>query len=299
MTTINANFNKIVIIQSLKDFLTGNRLQDDLNILTIFTDGIVTSELIDVGNKIEFLASLSKIKKDVQEGKYRPIIHIEAHGNEDNSGLMLASKEVITWQEMKISLAGINEATRFNLIICISACYGGSLAKALETNDRSPCWALVGPKEDMYPEDLLKDYTGFYKEIFKTKSGSMALKRLNHSLTGNDAKYYFTTAEWFFELVWLNYLREYCSKENLNKRANEMLKKLRKKNLRYLPSRNEIKNDILGRHPELFAKSKETFFMMDLFQENCDRFIVDYEKILQKAQGAQQNAPADSAEPRR
>lgn len=287
MATINANFNKIVIIQSLKDFLTGNRLQDDLNILTIFTDGIVSSELVDVENKKKFLESLSKIKKDVQEGKYRPIIHIETHGNEDNSGLMLASREFITWQEMKIPLAEINEATRLNLIVCVSACYGGYLAKALKTLDRAPCWALVGPKEEMYPEDLLKDYTGFYEELFNTKSVDKALKRLNNGLTGNDAKYYFTSAVWFFELVWINYLREYCSEKNLNKRANEMLKKLRKKTIGYLPSRNEIKYDILKSNPETFIESKEIFFMMDLFKENRDRFIVDYEKIQLNVHEAQ------------
>ncbi|MCR4326536.1 MAG: hypothetical protein NUV52_02695 [Candidatus Roizmanbacteria bacterium] len=194
---------------------------------------------------------------------------------------------------MKISLAEINEATRFNLIVCISACYGGSLAKALGTNDRAPCWALVGPKEAMYPDDLLSDYTGFYEEIFKTQSGSVALKRLNKDLAGNDAKYFYTTAEWFFEMVWINYLRAYCTNETLNKRANEMLKKLRKGNLKYLPSRNEIKNDILRRHPDSFTNSKEIFFMMDLFQENRDRFLVDYENILQKAHEAQRSASRD------
>jgi hypothetical protein len=66
MTTVNANFNKILIIQSLNDYLTGNKLQDDLNILTIFTDGIVSSELIDARDKKAFLSTLVTIKKDVR-----------------------------------------------------------------------------------------------------------------------------------------------------------------------------------------------------------------------------------------
>jgi len=74
MTTVNANFNKILIIQSLNDYLTGNKLQDDLNILTIFTDGIVSSELIDARDKKAFLSTLVTIKKDVLNGKYNPII---------------------------------------------------------------------------------------------------------------------------------------------------------------------------------------------------------------------------------
>ena len=286
--TTKANFDKIIIIQSLKDYLTGNKLQDDLNILTIFTNGIVSSELIDVEHKKEFLASLSSIKKDVLDGKYRPIIHIEAHGNADNNGLILVSGESISWEEIKIPLAEINEATRFNLFVCVSACYGGTLAKALGTNDRAPCLALVGPKEKMSPKDLLKDYTNFYDEILKTQNGDSALKRLNKDLSGNDAKYFFTTAEWFFEMVWIKYLLESCTKENLDKRANEMLKKLRKNPHKYLPSRNEIKNDIFRRHPNHFTESKEKFFMMDLFPDNRDRFLVDYKIILQKVTESKQ-----------
>jgi hypothetical protein len=288
-TTINANFNKIVIIQSLKDLRTGNKLQDDLNILTIFTNGIVSSELIDVENKKEFLESLTKIKKNIQDGKYRPIIHIEAHGNEDN--IMLASGELVTWQDMKIPLAEINEATRFNLIVCISACYGVCLAKALAINDRAPCLALLGPKEEMYPDDLLKDYTVFYENILRTDNSNMAkaLKRLNDGLEeGNNAKYLFINAGMVFEWVWIKYLRDHCSNENLNKRANEMLKKLKKETHKYSPSRNDIKNNILNLHPKLFDESREIFFMMDLFHENRDRFPVDYKKILQKANESQQ-----------
>lgn len=276
---MNANFNKIVIIQSLNKFLTGNRLQDDLTILTILTDGIVSSDLINVGNKKEFFACLSEIKKNVQGGKYRPIIHIEAHGNENS--LMLASGEFITWQEMKIPFAEINEATRFNLFICISACYGSYLTLALDILDRAPCRALVGPKIAMYPEDLLKDYTGFYEVIFKTKSGSLALQRLNHDLTGNDAKYYLTTADSFFGQVWKKYLRETCSNENLNRRANKMLGKLKKANCTQLPSRNDLKYNIVKCHPQIYEKSKERFFMADLFKENRDIFPVEYERIVQ------------------
>ena len=55
MTTLTANFNKILIIQSLKDYSTGNKLQDDLNILTIFTNGIVSSELIDAKRKAQII----------------------------------------------------------------------------------------------------------------------------------------------------------------------------------------------------------------------------------------------------
>lgn len=231
------------------------------------------------------MQSLSNINQDVRAGKYRPIIHIEAHGNKDNSGLVLASEEPITWQEMKGPLSIINEATRLNLIVCVSACYGALLVKSLETNDRAPCWALVGPVKEMYPNDLLKDFTGFYEDLFKTKSGSIALQRFKNKIEGKMDRYFFTTAEWFFEDIWVNYFREHCSDESLNSRMNAIRRDLKKNNCTNIPSRNELKKDLLlNHHPKLFNRSKEKFFMMDLFHENRDRFLVNYDSIIQKAQ---------------
>lgn len=283
----SANFNKVVIIQSLNQDFTGNRLQDDLGILTIFTKGIVTSNLIDTKTKKQFLDSLYKIKQDVHEGQYRPIIHIEAHGNTDNSGLFLASNEDISWREMKLPLSEINMATGLNLLVCISACYGGSFVRALDTIDRAPCWGLVGPKEEMYPQDLLKSFTRFYEEIFRTGNGGNAIRHLNNGLIGNDAKFYFTTAEQFFELIWINYLQNKCSNEELNQRANNMVRELRNKKSARIPSRNEMKKNIIQHNPKHFEKSKVNFFMMDLFDENKDRFTVSFETALHKSKEAQ------------
>lgn len=283
----SAKFSKVIIIQSLNDVLTGNRLQDDLSILTVFTQGIVTSELINISNKQQFLNLLCKIKQDVQENKYLPIIHIEAHGIEDNTGLILAENADISWQEMKRPLSEINMATRLNLVVCISACYGGSFASALNTEDRAPCWAMIGPKEKMYPDDLLRDYTKFYEKIFKTGNGGSSVRRLNDGLIGSDAKYFFMTAEQFFEIVWMGYLRDQCSNDELNKRANKIVKELRRKKSANIPSRNEIKNDLIRRNPECFDISKKHFFMMDLFVENKNRFTVNFKMTLEKSWEAQ------------
>ena len=84
---------------------------------------------------------------------------------------------------------------------------------------------------------------------------------------GNDAKYFFTTAERFFELIWIQYLRVHCSKENLDKRANKILKKLKETHPKCLPSMNDLKNLLVKIHPKKFDESKEIFFMMDLFQD--------------------------------
>jgi hypothetical protein len=283
----NANYNRIVIIQSLSEGLTGTRLLDDLNIKTIMTNGIVSSELIDVERKADFMETLSNIYHTVNDGSYIPIIQIEAHGSKDKSGLVMSSGELVPWQEMKEPLAQINKATRFDLIVCLSACHGANLAKVIDTFGRAPFWAIVGPKNEMKAGDLLKDFTRFYEELFKTQNGAAAFNQLNNSIIGSIAPYVFMPADWYFESLWLDFICYDYNNDNLNNRANDIIKKLKKRGDKKIPSRNQIKTDLLRSLQEYFIQSKEEFFMMDLFPENVDRFPVDYEIIHKKAKEAQ------------
>lgn len=283
MSTVTVFFNKIIIIQSLNTGRTGSLLQDDLCVLTALTEGRVTSVLFDVRTKDEFMAHLHEINREVRAGNYHPLIHIEAHGLTDTNGIALAAPEnYVTWQEMNGPLTEINIATRLNLIVCISACYGANIAKTLSTDDRAPCWALVGPKESILSKDLLKDFTAFYTELLKSKDGGAALRRLYRDQYGEDAFYHFTTAEMFFERVWIGYIRDYCNNEALNERANGIIRKLKKIGAYKGQSRNQVKADLLRRQPEYFMESMEHYFMMDLFEESRKRFSLDYESVLQK-----------------
>jgi hypothetical protein len=183
---------------------------------------------------------------------------------------------------MKGPLTEINIATRLNLIVCISACYGANFARSLATDDRAPCWALVGPKESILPRDLLKDFTAFYSELLESKDGGAALRRLYRDQYGDDAFYHFTTAEMFFESVWIGYIRDYCNNDALNERANGIIRELKKIGAYKGQSRNELKTELLRQQPDKFMQSKEHYFMMDLFEESRERFSQDYATIMQK-----------------
>lgn len=283
----SAHFNKVIIIQSLNDGKTGSRLFDDLNVLTVFTDGLVTVELKDVHFSTDFINFLEKIAADVRKGIYMPLLHIESHGAEDQSGLVLSSGEYISWEKMKKPLCEINDATQMNLIVAISACFGAGLTQALTITDRAPLWALVGPLEAMYPDDLLCDYGEFYNELLKSRDGDEAIRRLNRDRTGNEVLYYFTTAESFFEQVWIRYVNESCSDQTLNNRANSMIRQLRgKKRRSQIPSRNSIKQMYLDGLPEAFEKYSKRFFLLDIYPGIADRISFNYRDAVKAAEKA-------------
>jgi hypothetical protein len=275
-------FNKIIIVQSLKEFKTGDRLQDDLNMLVLQTEGLVTSELKNVRNRDDIIGLLIEIEEDVKVGKYSPVIHFEMHGSNDRSGLLLGTSEHISWRELRDLLARINVQCCSNLIVCLSACYGGWFASSVELDSRAPCWALVGPKDVMQPDDLLSDYTRFYVELLKSKNGITAIKVLNNDKSNDEAPYFFITAEMFFKIAWENYLKMGATNKQLNIRANQLLRKLRKDkrvDKNKLPSRNDVKQSFIDHHPVLFKKSKEHFFMLDMYPKNKERFTVEYEEL--------------------
>ena len=137
---------------------------------------------MDVESKQGLYEALKSIQNAARGGAYMPLIHFETHGNSDPPCLALVSGETVPWTELQCHLAPINEATRFNLIISVAACFGAGIVNAVNPMEPSPCWGLVGPLERRNAGDLLRDFLGFYEELIVSKDGDKALRRLNSLL---------------------------------------------------------------------------------------------------------------------
>jgi len=170
-----AQFNRIFIIQSLEEGLTGKRLYDDLNTLTICKDHPVRVELHDVITKLELLSLLDSIPQRMNSENLSPILHFEVHGSVKHDGIILSSADLVSWAELKTPLIAINIASQFNLIVCFAACHGAWFIKALTPNDRSPCWAMIGPAQAIDESSLLADFTEMYTCILNGKTGDEEL----------------------------------------------------------------------------------------------------------------------------
>ena len=271
-----AQFNRIFIIQSLEEGLTGKRLYDDLKTLTFARDHVVRVELHDVFTKHELLLLLDSIPQRMDSEDLLPILHFEVHGSSNHDGIILSSRELVSWAELKTPLITINKASQFNLIVCFAACHGASFIKTLMPNDRSPCWAMIGPKKEIDCKSLLDDFNSMYQCILNGGTGDEAVMILNRSLPPKHAPYVYTTAESFFDLIWKAYQETSCTPEALKKRANSRLRELRRtrnSDRRKLHSRNEvIKNMREVIDPEIKHKAISLFFMADLFPQNWERF---------------------------
>ncbi len=277
-----AQFNRILIIQSLEVGLTGKRLYEDLNTLTLCKDHVVRVELCDVASKQDLLSLLDSIPTRMAAEDILPILHFEVHGSSKRDGIVLSSGDLVSWADLRAPMTAINIASQFNLIVCFAACHGAGFVSTLTPKARSPCWAMLGPKEEVDDGVMLVDFTEMYKCILDGGTGDEAVDILNRSLPVGQAPYMFTTAEVFFEWSWNVYCEKRCTYEGRKDLTKEVIKELRRNNRSdRIPQRNDLMKQFSERVlPEVKNRSLELFFMADLFPANSERFSLDKNRLL-------------------
>lgn len=232
-------------------------------------------------SKAEFFCVLQEAHDDANLRNEYPWIHIESHGTVSGNGIVLSSHDLIKWEELKPIFTEINLATKCNLMLVMSACNGAFLGEILQPTERAPCWGIIGPTQQAYPDDLMASFRSFYIEILSSLNGDKALlngdkalRSLFNQTSSRNVNFLFLMAPDIFKKVYKGYIQEYCTDKEYWIRA---------KNLRtQLPSKTtqDIVVELKRQEPTSFEKYKNNFFMCDLFPENSARFQIEYNEVL-------------------
>jgi hypothetical protein len=275
-------FNAVYIIESLPDgdFKTGR----DLFEISIYPLGAIKEGLdTNLGqprSKSEFFKELSSIIDNCEINARSPILHIDAHGN--NEGIATASMEFITWAELKPFLCKLNEISGLNLLVVMAACNGMDLAKVILPTDRAPVWGIIGPQTAVKAGRVLDGFKAFYSKFFEAYDGIAALNCLNCSPDAKGSEFKFCNAEFFFMAVYKRYLNSLCTEEAITARAERMLKEIGGGRLLHPNDENRIikdlKNLLITTQEFYFERHKRHFFMMDIIKENEKRFDITPEQ---------------------
>lgn len=281
----SSHFSKIVVLQSLPpgEMQTGKRLCEDVEMLNLFHERGLNISFNDAPTKLKFLACLRKLQQEASLGTW-PLLHIECHGANDKTGIVLADDSFLGWLELKPYLTAINVATQCNLMIVLGSCYGGYLGQIILPTDRAPCWGLIGPTDEVFPNELISSFSGFYAELLSSLDGDNSLKALL-SAPLKTGGYYFTTAGGFFKLAYAKYLLHYCTPPELDKRARAMSRQLKKAGTPIRPSKGALKRLLSRTEGPSYEKHFQQFFMIDLYPENRGRFSLSLAEVkeFQKA----------------
>lgn len=116
-------------------------------------------------SKAEVLAALERVTQRVKRDGIVPILHLEAHGDED--GLVgpngAGGVERLQWNELTEPLQRLNLATRCNLLVFVVACIGFAGIKVFNKGPRAPAVALVGPSSSVEEARLIWATKEFYR----------------------------------------------------------------------------------------------------------------------------------------
>lgn len=129
----------------------------------------------------------------VEHTIFVPFIHISCHGNEN--GLALTSGEFVPWCELRQYL--LSFANAINIVsdgqdshswvsLTISACKGWNGYKMFHEGPPYPCFAVVGPHQDVdWCDSLIAFLTYFHHLIYKDSDVLVAVTRMNAALGSN------------------------------------------------------------------------------------------------------------------
>jgi hypothetical protein len=274
-----SQFNKIYILESLNDDenKTGTKLTHDLKSRCLFEKLGIESRQIK--NKSAYIDYLEDIKNDCERknNKIYPLLHLEIHGLDDQSGLIIKpSQEIITWNEFTNYCRKINKACGNNLIIVMAVCYGYHAISDIKIRQGvSPYYALIGPSNIIYNNNLNIKFLKFYEKLFTSNDVLSAYKLIEN-------EYCIYHCEDLFIKVMLSYFRDSCIGEGKKIRIDRLLE-------RYIRESNNIKINVKQIRKELeekikpteqiFERYKKTFLLSDI-KSNADRFKIDYNQIL-------------------
>ena len=277
-----SRFNAIVILDAIpeKHLNTARILKSELRDIADYVAVGLQVRYVRIETYDDLKLGLNKTLDEINNNGLKPWIHLEGHGLSDQCGFKFAGGTSCSWVQLKEILIPLNIALSLNLVLILATCFGGYFASAIETTDRAPVLALIGPPREVKTREVERVFPVFYRTFFESQSLSEALKALD---TGASFGPYFkTTAERFFYAAWTAYKKNHCTEEQIEKRVwkvwieNVIIKKKRSP----LVSIDQQKR--LLRNPELeskvFEKCRDRYFMYDIDETNRERFPVTYNK---------------------
>lgn len=267
-------FNQILIVDSIPggERNTARELQQDVALRAQVYQPAPQILYERVESADEFLALLRTLAGAVGASGNIPVLHVECHGN--NDGLAFADDSFATWADLKAPLTDLNEATRMNLLVVVSACDGSALTHTLGLTDRAPLHGLIGPNRIVAPDELVRSYLALYETLLQTRSARQAVDAMR-AATPNTFVY--RAAEWLFQHVWDHYQATHETAEARLERGRKY-EENPPSDYNGPPISAELFAQLLAdKNREFFDKYRRQFFFCDRYPEHEERFAVRYE----------------------
>lgn len=163
----------------------------------------------------QFLDVLEQISAQTKDG-LRPILHIEAHGDEHAGIQIAASGEMVSWPQLLPKLQEINKNSKNNLGVVMAACFGLYAIRPLQIQEPCPFYFLVGSDQPVPAGCIDEVMKLFYLELNRSNSLDNAMKKV-------DTKFKQFHAEEFFYIAFAKYMKRACMGAGAQRRVERLL----------------------------------------------------------------------------
>jgi hypothetical protein len=232
---------------------------------------------------------LDRIAEDARRGQF-PVLHFETHGvesdgNRASPGIVLASDEAVTWQDLAPRFTTINEATRLQLIVFMAACNGADLATVIRPLGRAPVRLIVGPMNPVSAGAVERATRAFYATLLRDGNNTAAIRAINEALRPDEAGFWSIPAEILFLEILKAYYNELTTDEQIAARVESRIAALvlSGSSPAEIERRREVLTAELNDRAGLFDSCYQRFFFVDQYPESANRFILSFERCFQEA----------------
>jgi hypothetical protein len=228
-----------------------------------------------IQDSADLFAILAQIAAHCRSAGRAPILQLDVHGSKES--LSLASGETLQWQDLATPLAAINEATRFNLLIIASSCFGYYLGRAIAPGLRAPAWGILGPKAGVAAGVLYSHLEAFYRELFTSLDLAAAIATFNPGLPYKRWKVNLVPAELLFCQGFRRHLAALGTPELYDDHVNALVARFAPVvgfNPTATAAARQAIVERLSDHSYWFARLRRRFLMLDLFPDNEPRFTL-------------------------
>jgi len=240
------------------------------------------SHYTECSKKKDVLSSIEQATILAKKYNMIPVLHIEAHGNQDGLGCPddNGQIELLSWDELTESLQELNLATGCNLVFVVAACIGFAGIQALVRGPRAPAIAIVGPDAEIGVGHLFEGTKEFYRRWMDKDPNLTDIVKSASRETGSVA----------FDWEPFAVLAYDALAEHLIISMREDQQHMRKCRIRQLMinktcgSEEEIEKKLSLLSPSfqkpLIQNMWDEMFMIDLYPENEKRFGVNWAEVI-------------------
>lgn len=268
---------KLIILESLlpTETQTGKELECRIN-QWAQTNGVnCLAVTIPVHSMQEWDTAWNDIYMGITQMNDFPIIHLEMHGDRTHIGIDKGLKGEISLQDVFRKVQHANILSHNNTFLSLAVCKGLHVIRSLGVYEPMPFCGVIGSEETLENQELLENYTIFYKAFLKTLDLDAADAAMKAAGVEAD-KYKLVKSEQVFMCAYLGYLESYNTDEKIEKRVLDLAKENHIQFTDDDEKRRWIRDcrcDMLMTEDREYQRAVNQFFMFDRYPEIRERFV--------------------------